>query len=298
MISSKDPGCSATKFGCNDATSEFPAQKLQGNNIVSQSYVQPFIFGNRCGHDPKVPKKYTYASSKNKKRPPIIEKCLRNLEVLYKNPYAHDFGKLTFHKGKVIKNGRFRRVRSEAREALLLLATRWIISHVNLNNKIIGFFADNKTFIHYDLVRMQRNTGISLNQCKKVIRILRENGYITVERFAEKFEGNRYRPRFTIIKVNDSLFYDLGLTLQEVERDHLNSIKRDNYFYMKPKKKIKLAPYNKDIEMPGHNRRRREDSPYQDLKDYGRNTNTNPPQNRGESPLKHILDILKKSSIQ
>lgn len=279
----------------NTTNGSFLNRQHENINTIS-NLDQSFILGNKCGHIHNSPRIYTYKSSKNKKRPPIIEKCLRNLKNTYSNPYICDFGKIAFHKGKKITNGRSRKVRSEARETLLLRVTRWIISHVNLNNKVVGFFIDKNNFHHYSLVKMRKDTGISESQCNRAIKRLKDYGYIKIETFTEKCQDGSFRPKFTVIKVHDCLFLDLGATLEEVNRDHINAIRRNNYVYNAPKKRFKASSYSKDTELPGHNRRRTESNPYPDLIDYGRNRNNVTTNRRNsEIPVKHILDILKKN---
>ncbi len=174
--------------------------------------------GNKCGHDPLLPRVFEPPHHHVGKRPPIIEKAKRIIYDLFFNPLsAYLNSKIFYHTLKITKKDRYRKKRSEAREAVCRVVAA-MLHTFNIKNGVLGFPMPNGGMFHYTLNYFAKAAKTSYHQVKAVFKALKEAGYATLTQRAEKLADGSIRAINPIIKLDHRIFYDLGIDQTEIRQ--------------------------------------------------------------------------------
>lgn len=200
--------------------------QVQGNNNVPTLSRQE-KFGNKCGHNKHNPQIFN-PPSRHKKRPYAIEEAKRRSAESYFYPLKFDLRKASFHADKKTKIGGLRKIRSEKRHIILNHLMVFIFHYTCLKTMQLGFI-DGKTgkFIKYSqqflIKEIQRSLiesgtleTASDKRIKTAMAELKDLGYIEIKQNKEKRIDGTYRSLPSDILVNPKLFYDLGISENEI----------------------------------------------------------------------------------
>ena len=218
------------------------------------------LFGNRCGHDPELPR-YFEPSQEHKLRPSVIQYAINNLKNFYSNPTK-------WLKSLRLTRSSVRQERSEAREAdASVLGV--ILHYVDLSSLRVGFHDNAGDFIALDMRFLARQVGWrtkeddekdierikkGLNPREKGIKRLwrsiarmKKAGYLTVhEQFKiQKVEGEetKYKGLAAIRTLSRKLFIELGISDLHLDRKRKEASKR-----LKEKKREYLTKIEKLVK--------------------------------------------------
>lgn len=162
--------------------------------------------------------------SHHKKRPSIIEDAKTALEKSYKK--AKLLAKLFYRKQKV---------HSQRREAIIRVL-QVMLHYMDLETQEVGFYNDLGDFIRLDTAKIAQYANVSLIRANRVIRDIRDAGYLsTIRQYQETDEGRKMGMP-AIRKISQSLFRDLKI-------DHLSLFRAIEWKRKRNEKK--LAKKNK-----------------------------------------------------
>lgn len=179
------------------------------------------FYGNRCGHIPKSPRLYQ-APKHHKRRFPIIEKCKKNLQDAYRNPYDYQFGEVFFYKDKPIKSGRGRKMRSERKESVAFQVGQAILHYNNIVQMKLGHYDDKGQFKSYSLNFLMKELGLTKTRFYHTINVLKHYRYIRIETMKTQTVDGSWKTTGSIIHVNPKLYLNLGITEEELRRHQLS----------------------------------------------------------------------------
>ena len=238
------------------------------------SLIRAPVGGNKCGHDPLLPRIFEPPQHHSKKKPPIIEKAKRIIYDLFFNPLsAYLNSHIFYHTIKITKKDRYRQKRSEAREAVCRVVAA-MLHTFNLKNGILGFPMPEGGIFYYSLNYFAKIAKTSYHQVKAVFKALKSAGYASITERVEKRADGSIRAINPIIKLSYNIFYDLGIDQNEIRqalykdeekakredrkilKDSFDKQEKENRKNSKFKKKLSL--YAKDtvekeqIQIPSH----------------------------------------------
>ncbi len=193
-----------------DGCLEFGDTDVHGSTISHERHKRQIDWHGTCDGEYIPP-------AHHKRRIPFLEKAGQLITDALNNPFDYDIGHIFWHKDKINKCGGYRKVRSEQRRSLTLKVGRFIIHHVNLATQSLGHFVREKNDFHYyDYAYIAKMTKMNLCQLKRTMaRFIRE-GYISIEQRRKRLIDGTYRSLSPIIRINPSLFIDLGFDEKQV----------------------------------------------------------------------------------
>lgn len=193
--------------------------------------------GNRCGHDPKNP----VLKPKHRKAPDnspfILRTAEKLLETFYENPnllLALRIGRHSPiqphhnpHKTEPTTN---RAIRSERREAIQRVLSL-LLSMVDLASLRVGFYdSASGAFILPDTYWMAEQLGMGYQRLIRVLRALQDAGFLETTERSEMLADDRgcvaYRGRTAVRRLTSELFYALGISKKELERERQRASER------------------------------------------------------------------------
>lgn len=121
-----------------------------------------------------------------------------------------------------------RTMRSDQRQAIEQLLSV-IISHVDLKTMQLGYYQkDTGIFIHLGIHYLAKKAQLSTRRTQRALKWLHESGYITAFRqsiFDDMTQSYLHKP--SVRKVNEKLFYELGITQQALRNARQRSSQRN-----------------------------------------------------------------------
>lgn len=208
-------------------------EQIQAAQIVQQSQFnagktvsQQFLHGNRSGHNKNNPGRYLNTEHKTRYRP--LEKSKTRIHENYFNAFLYDFGKTSYNKNKTNKSGSFKRLRSESRHVVKIVS-ECIAHHVNLQHMLFGFI-NPKTgqVISFGIDYIFKSVNVSLKdqlvapisyrRIRSAVSYLASHGYLSVKENKKLQHDNTWRSNPATIHVSRTLFHDLGITDDEINK--------------------------------------------------------------------------------
>jgi hypothetical protein len=198
------------------------------------------LTGNRCGHDIYIP---TLANipTKHKRRFPVLETAKENMLYAYTKPMRYMIGQLFFNPEKKNKDGSYRQLRSEIREAITCKVGQVILHYVNLANMALGFILPNGAFSPYGVEFIAKIANANLSQVRRALEHFKSFGYIKIVERKYKTVDGLTRSDTPIITVSPQLFIDLEIPESELIK---HQAKQEGE-YKKAASAWKASEYNK-----------------------------------------------------
>ncbi len=240
--------------------------------------------GNKCGHDAKNPRFYSRPKH-YKRRWHVIEEALRKIQTALDNPYDYpEFNGFMFDSG--------RQVRSERREAELMLLLPAIIDGMNLVNMQLGYWADGK-FINYTYDHFVGVNNMNYSRVERNMRHLQDYGLIDVKVITKELNDGAIRTERVIITVTGKIFEILGindLLLQDREKAIKNRTKLETRQAQEQRRLQLFQP--REQSKKGVKQFRGTYNPVQNLTSHLKNTHRNSPQQYNPAQDKRVLDVV------
>jgi hypothetical protein len=193
--------------------------------LDTYSYKAPtYDFGNKCGHDQKLPRLFERPAHW-KKTYSIIHDATDNLKKYYSSP--HEF----LHK---IRHNRYKTVnneavslgvqRTESRE-IVSAVTGLLINYLDLESMSVY----NKKDKYMSILDIATRLNVGYIRVWRALKILQKAGYVTFEH-RSFYINQKYIPRIAIKRISEVLFTDLGVPRFRVqeERHHKRKPNRDD----------------------------------------------------------------------
>jgi len=200
------------------------------------------LFGNKCGHEPKVPRYYDIPKE-HKLRPSVIQLAINNIKNFYETPRR-------WLESLRINRESSRQQRSEAREANSgVLQT--MLHYLELATMRVGFYKPNGEFWTPSMAWIAKQLGWrtkadeeedrelikkkkkpkrrGIKRVWRALKRLKEAGYIEVyPRFEEiEFEGEKqYKGLPAVRRILPKLFKELKISLVKLEAKRREAGKR------------------------------------------------------------------------
>jgi len=169
--------------------------------------------GNFCGHDPLNPRLELAKPAKQGKGglPRILTLSMEKLRGFYDAPRK-------LLPSLDLANGSSRRMRSERREACVLVGQA-LIKRMDLATMQVGVPTPGG-FLSYTLTEIAKDTGLSLKRVSRVITDFKAASLITVSEIRKQLADGSWRAVAAIKTISKHLFAALGLaTMLKRERE-------------------------------------------------------------------------------
>jgi len=183
----------------------------------SKPTVQPP--GNRCGHNPQVPRSFE-PPEQHKPRPGILRKLIEKLAAYYASP-AKIIPSLN------LANGKDSQQRSERREACLQLLS-CLIHFLDLVTLRVGTPQADGSFRGLTLPYLAGLSGLELRRAERACHDLVASGIIKVHPIAKKTSNEEFKGLPAIRNISQALFrsFNLAYWLKH-ERDKASKRQRN-----------------------------------------------------------------------
>ena len=116
--------------------------------------------GNRCGHNPEqfATDRLALPKVKGGHLPSVLKKAIKRSAEFFTDPDV--MSRLGYHKNKLNKDGSYRQVRSENREAVVLVLHA-VLSAIDLASLRVGYYKPDGTFRNYTCDELAARVGLT-----------------------------------------------------------------------------------------------------------------------------------------
>ena len=172
------------------------------NDFSGLHHIQANQTGNRIGHDPRQPRLSPKKPIRKGKGglPRILSLAAEKAKIWYNHP----------GQCPPLQSNSSRQTRSERREAHQIVL-ECVLSHLELTTMALGTPTLSGGFIDISMQTMVRDTGIGQRRCERVIRDLKQAGFMEVKQPRKVNAEGRYAGLRAIRVITSSLFEWLGL---------------------------------------------------------------------------------------